>query len=217
MPEENLPGTRQYTDYSTHEHADRRRQYLKVVTKLLVSDLKRLSDSWSNSGAYRIVFEALPPKVALQQLINGAFFMAGDELSSERMIAPVDSTDGIAGSGQEDEHSCFSDNTHNDIYANALGISHVIFGKYKTISGVSFYDLVKQINPEEARRLKDATEDVMQKVTHIAANEQPFDYLITKESSSDSDFGPIMTAVVSLQNLSDQISIAASEIGLNLR
>ncbi|MEM9649897.1 MAG: imelysin family protein, partial [Bacteroidota bacterium] len=105
-PEDDLPGQREFTDYTTADDADRRGEYLKVATDLLVKDLKSLVDTWNQGGTYRTVFEGLDDAVALQQLINGAFFIAGDELSAERMIAPVDSTDGIESSGQEDEHSC---------------------------------------------------------------------------------------------------------------
>ena len=133
------------------------------------------------------------------------------------MIAPVDSTDGIEVSGQEDEHSCFADNTHRDIYANALGIHNVIFGKYNKTSGASFYDLVRQHDEAEGEKLFAAAEEAMKKVNIIANHELPFDYLIMKESSSDEEFGPIMQAVVSLQALGDQISTSASSIGINLR
>lgn len=36
---------------------------------------------------------------------------------------------------QEDEHSCFSDNTHRDILTNALGIRNVWLGEYKRLDG----------------------------------------------------------------------------------
>jgi len=48
--------------------------------------------------------------------------LSGFELASERIAVPLDSR------SQEDEHSCFSDTTHNDFAANAEGISQVYFG-----------------------------------------------------------------------------------------
>ncbi|MEM9649957.1 MAG: imelysin family protein [Bacteroidota bacterium] len=216
-PVEGLPGLRKFTDYTTEPHAKRRAQYLEEAVTLLVSDLKDLVDTWKVGGAYRTVFEGLDHNVALRQLINGAFFMAGDELSSERMIAPVDSTDGIDASGQEDEHSCFSDNTHRDIYVNALGIENVLFGTYGSISGPSFYDLVLQADETQAQQLKMAMDEAMSKVEIIANNELPFDFLITKETSSDEEYGPVMQGVVALQALGDQISVSANVLGINLR
>lgn len=216
MPVDDLPGTRAFTDYTTADHADRRALYLQTATDLLVSDLNALTTTWATGGTYRTVFENLDQDVALKQLINGAFFIAGDELSSERIIAPVDSTDGIGGLGQEDEHSCFSDNTHRDIYANAKGVYNVIFGEYSTVSGASFYDLVKQANPAQAATLLTAAENAMEKVNAIANNDQPFDYLITLESSTDSNFGVVMQSVVALQEWADEISASATAIGISL-
>ena len=217
LPEDDKPGMRSYTDYTTAANAERRKRYLEVVTQLLVSDLKKLVDTWSLDGMYRKVFETLDEDTAITQLINGAFFLVGDELSSERMIAPVDSTDGIDGSGQEDEHSCFSDNTHRDIYANMLGVKNVIFGTYNSISGTSFYDLVLQEDKNQATLLKQAVDEAMTSVKVIADHPYPFDVLITKESSADIEFGPVMQSVEALQKLGDQISVSASSIQISLR
>lgn len=216
-PADNQPGQREFTDYTTADDFERRGDYLTAVTSLLISDLNNLVTTWAEGGTYRTAFESLDEEVALQQLINGAFFIAGDELSAERMIAPVDSTDGVDGSGQEDEHSCFSDNTHRDVFANAQGVYNVVFGSYETISGASFYDLVSQVDEEQAAKLKEASDEAMAAVNVIANNAQPFDYLITQESSTDADFGPVMLAVVALQAWGDEISASASIIDINLQ
>ena len=46
------------------------------------------------------------------------------ELAGERMQIAFSSN------SQEDEHSCFSDNTHRDIFLNAKGVSNSFFGDY---------------------------------------------------------------------------------------
>lgn len=215
-PSDNQPGMRPYTDYTTLANADRRKQYLNVVTTLLIDHLQQLVTTYSSGGDYRSVYEALSDDQALQQAINGAFFIAGDELSSERMIAPVNSTGGLNGTGQEDEHSCFADNTDRDIVANAQGVKNVVMGTFGTVSGASFYDLVKQQDPTQAQKLKDAVDLSMQKVNAISSNSQPFDYLITQETSSDNPQGPVMQAVSALQDLANEISASATIIGINL-
>ncbi|MEM9078809.1 MAG: imelysin family protein [Bacteroidota bacterium] len=215
-PEDNKAGLREYTDYTSAPFAQRRGQYLNLVTDLLVTDLKKLVDTWSEGGTYRSHLKSLEPDLAIAQIVNGMFFLSGDELSSERLIAPVDSTDGFNESGQEDEHSCFSDNTHQDVYANMLGINNVLFGTYGSISGPSFYDLVKKVDVDQAKQLKEAADKAMESVLVIAENPKPFDYLITQESSSDDEFGPIMKSVVALQDLSDQITISGNLIGVKL-
>jgi putative iron-regulated protein len=217
VPSVNQAGLRDFTDYTTASDATRRGQYLKAVTTILINDLSDLVNTWNTGGTYRTVFEALDEDVALRQLINGAFFIAGDELSSERMIAPVDSTDGIDNSGQEDEHSCFSDNTNRDVYANAQGVYNVVFGQFGSVNGASFYDLVNQADATQAASLLTAANNAMAKVNVIGNSATPFDDLITSETSTDANLGPVMEAVQALFTLGDEISASAAVIGINLQ
>ncbi|MFC5044906.1 imelysin family protein [Aquimarina hainanensis] len=215
-PADKKAGLRTYTDYTTAAHADRRKEFLQVSTDLLVKDLKSLVDTWAANGAYRKVFLALNEDVALKQVIKGSFFISGEELSSERMIAPLNSEEGIDNSGQEDEHSCFSDNTHRDIYNNALGVQNVIFGQYGSIKGASFYDLVNQTDADAAQKLKVAAADAISKINAIATNDKPFDLLIIEENFTDTPKGVVTLAIDALKEQANQISAAASSIGINV-
>ena len=217
LPSENLPGQREYTDYTTADNADRRGAYLQAATDLLVSDLNDLVTTWADGGSYRTVFESLDENTALTQLLTGPFFIAGDELSSERMIVPVDSNEGIDNSGQEFEHSCFADNTNNDVWANAQGVYNVVFGSYSNVSGTSFYDLVNATDADQAVALKTAAAAAMEKVNVLKNGTEPFDLLITRETATDANFGPVMQAVEALQDWADVISESASVIGVNLQ
>ncbi|WP_034057644.1 imelysin family protein [Lacinutrix jangbogonensis] len=216
LPSANLPGLRSFTDYTTATNADRRAQYLQVSTNLLINDLQTLVSTWNTGGTYRTVFTNLNENIALKQLITGAFFIAGDELSFERMIVAVDSAGGISGLGQEDEHSCFSDNTNRDVYTNAKGVYNVIFGEYSIISGASFYDLVKQANPTQAAALKVSADTMLAKVTTLGNSTEPFDLLITQETSTDTNLGLVMQAAIALQELGDVVSASATAIGISL-
>lgn len=215
FPEAELAGQREFTDYTTASDADRRGQYLQVVTNLLVSDLNDLVNTWTVGGTYRTVFEGLDEDVALSQAIQGAFFISGDELSEERMVVPVDNTEGIGGLGQELEHSCFADNTNRDVYNNAKGVINVIFGSYSTTNGASFYDLVLLENPTQANSLKAAAEEVLARVNIVGVNSKPFDLLIAQESTNPIT-GPVMESVVALRDLADEISASATLIGLTV-
>ena len=69
------------------------------------------------------------------------------ELAGERLEVAMASQD------QEDEHSCFSDNTNRDAVANATGIQNVWLGQYKRRDGsslkvASLADLVGAKNAE---------------------------------------------------------------------
>ena len=215
LPTENLPGQRSYLDYvNKDEFVARRKQYLQIATEVLIADLTDLMTTWSPNGAYRNVYESQSNTVNLKNFLYGAWFIAGDELASERLIAPVDSTDGINNSGQEDEHSCFADNTHRDVYANAKGVYDVVFGNYAGGNGASFYDLVKQADASVAASLLSAGDAAMNKVNIVVDNEKPFDWLITLETSANP--GIIMEAVRALEDFSDAISEAASAISINI-
>jgi len=153
----------------------------------------------------------------MQQAVFGAFGMAGFEVSGERMIAAVDSTDGIDGSGQEDEHSCFSDNTHRDMFLNVQGIVNVLTGTYETISGTSFVDLVTQTNATQGAALQDAIDNALERATNISNLEsqgQPFDLLLTLETTDNP--GPVTEAAQALFTLSDEITASATVLGIDL-
>ncbi|MBE7685173.1 imelysin family protein [Tenacibaculum piscium] len=213
-PKELKAGQRSVTDYTTLENNDRRKQYLNVVTAILVKDLKALVDTWAKGGAYHKVFMGLSEEQALINIISGPFFLANEELSEERMLKPVDLTDGIDECGQEDEHSCFSDNTHRDVLMNAQGIVNVLFGKYSTISGASVYDLAKQKDPKLAIAFKTVADAMMTKIKAIdtkAKNKKPFDLLLLEESIAKP--GTIVAGGTALKNFGGKISEIATKIG----
>ena len=54
---------------------------------------------------------------------------------------------------QEDEHSCFADNTNADIIANALGVQRVYLGQYGDVSGPGIKDLIATEDEELAESL----------------------------------------------------------------
>lgn len=214
-PRNGLSGQRPFTDYrtdgiGTNNNQDRRGLYLKLVTELLVKDLKSLVDAWSPSGEYRNAFLKLPQDEALKNIMRGLFFMAGEELSTERMAVAVEQS-------QEDEHSCFSDNTHRDIFANAKGINNIVFGTYQNIQGLSLYDLVKEADATQAEKLKEASETAMNKVQDIMnaiTDTQKFDGLIEEESLTSG--GVIMKAVEALKNQADEISASAMALEVSI-
>ena len=90
---------------------------------------------------------------------------------------------------QEDEHSCFSDNTHRDIFLNAKGIQNVFDGKYvrldgDVLEGAGIDDLlIAEGMPDVANDMRAALEDTMAKVGVIdlvAKAGEPFDNQIQR-------------------------------------
>jgi putative iron-regulated protein len=129
---ESGPGNRSYEDFVDGKtpNADRRRQYLKVTSALLLDDLKSLVKAWSPGPAsnYRARFEK-GGQESLRKIFVGLGSLSRGELAGERLEVALASQD------QEDEHSCFSDNTHRDAVANARGIENVWLGEYKRPDG----------------------------------------------------------------------------------
>ena len=125
------PGDRPYTDYvtdgsGTAANQDRRGQYLRVCAELLLDNLAQVRDEWTETGVYRQKFlYENTSNVSLGLVFTGLKEFAKTELSGERMFVAISTHD------QEHEHSCFSDNTHNDLRGNIQGIVNVFYGKYK--------------------------------------------------------------------------------------
>ncbi len=175
---EHGPGDRSHEDFIDGQapNADRRRQYLNVVTELLVDDLEGLVRAWAGGGAkggktnYRARFERGGIE-SVRKIIVGLGSLSRGELAGERTDVAMNTRD------QEDEQSCFSDNTHRDIVANALGIENVWLGRYRRrdgsmLQGASLRDLVATRDEALAAR---ATAQIAASVAAAQAIQPPFD------------------------------------------
>ncbi len=118
------PGDRPVTDYRGDRGAERRGEYLRVVTEVVIEDLESLVAAWEpGRDNYRSQFLAQPPERSLGQILTGLATLSGFELASERIGVGLDSGD------QEDEQSCFSDTTNLDYMADLQGVAEVYFGR----------------------------------------------------------------------------------------
>ena len=143
-------GNRPYTDYSlkkcTNGHCDRRREYLVAASQLLISDLEEMWANWGTQGAARLALEQMEPKTAIRSMLIGMGSLSFGELAGERMKL------GLLLGDPEEEHDCFSDNTHNSHFFDVLGIRNVYTGIYirpdgKIIDGPSLSDLIEEKDP----------------------------------------------------------------------
>lgn len=196
------PGARAATDYTTAANADRRKQYLTVVTELLVDDLTAVRDAWTPNTNYAAELVAAPPAEALRRMLQGMGALGGAELSGERMTTAYDNRD------QEDEHSCFSDNTHRDLRANAIGIQNVYLGKYGT-DGAGIDDLVTARDPELATRLAG---ELAASIAAIEAIPAPFDRALDDEAERPK----ILAAVRALQAQTETVVEVATLLGITI-
>ena len=157
------PGNRPFTDYvtdgtGTQANQDRRGQFLKITASLLVKHLEQVHNQWKTDGAYRQSFTSGDPKVALEKILTGMIVLAGFETGGERLQAALDSQD------REDEHSCFSDNTHRDMIQDIQGIQNVFLGSYSgAMAGVGIKDVITDLDSAIASRIETELSDALSK------------------------------------------------------
>jgi putative iron-regulated protein len=208
-PSAKMNGQRAYTDYTTATNAARRGQYLKVVTELLVDDLNTVLNQWKSGASYRNSFLSMASDDAITMILTGAAKLSKGELAGERMAVAVENQD------QEDEHSCFSDNTHRDVYLNAKSINNIINGSYNrtdgsVVSGTSLLEILSLVNENELATLSATSSEVMTKVTAISTIGY-FDYQLMGETI-DNFNNPIMSAVLTLRKQGDELAQAGKSI-----
>jgi putative iron-regulated protein len=164
------PGNRPASDYVAGQgNNDRRRAYLKIVTDRLVADIASTAEQWASDTNYAAQFKALPDREAIGRIMNGIALLTGSELMSERMAVGLDSGD------QEDEHSCFSDTTHQDFVYDIKGVENVWTGKYPGATGPGIRDLVAKVDPALATQIDGLLADATAK---IAALGDPWDQVL---------------------------------------
>jgi putative iron-regulated protein len=161
-------GARPATDFDlkacTGGNCDRRRQYLKAATELLIDDLSEMTKNWSAKGAARSGLSGQKDNAQLAAILTGLGALSYGELAGERMKL------GVLLHDPEEEHDCFSDNTHNSHYYNQIGMMNVWNGRYagsRTIEGPSIAALAKAAAPEAAKRVDDAMAVTLSKMKAI--------------------------------------------------
>jgi putative iron-regulated protein len=194
------PGNRPFTDYIEGQgNNDRRRDYLKLVTSQLVRELAELAAEWdvSNPKSYGAEFKAFPQREAMGRIINGMAILAGYEFMSERFAVSLDSGD------QEDEHSCFSDNTKQDFVHDLVGIKAVW-------TDAKISELVVAQDPDLAKRVEGLFADTKAKIDALG---DPWDHVLAapKDSPARRDAEAV---VVALQSLADGLKDVGNKLGV---
>jgi putative iron-regulated protein len=201
------PGERPVTDYTTSPSAERRAPYLQLVTDQLVTDLTTVRDAWSpdDDGDYRADFVA-DPDTAVSDMLRGMGALSAGELGGERVSVAYETKD------QEDEHSCFSDNTTNDILGNARGIQIVYLADHEGVDGTSLSDVVAEADPDLDQQLRD---ELDASVGMAEGLEPPFDQLILGEDDAPGRT-QILALIEALQGQGDTIAELASRLGYQI-
>lgn len=155
-------GTRPATDFNAENcsggNCKRRIAYLMTATELLIDDLKYIVAQWSEGGAARKDLLESTDKKVLATIFTGLGSLSYGELAGERIKL------GLMLHDPEEEHDCFSDNTHNAHYYDIVGIKNVYTGHYEridgsTVNGSSPSDAVRAVAPEIDKKILQALEN----------------------------------------------------------
>ncbi|CAK1898692.1 putative iron-regulated protein [Vibrio crassostreae] len=216
-------GERAYTDFvvgaeCTSGNCDRRGAYLKASAELLIQDLEWMEKQWAEGekGNYRQELLSESSDNGLRKMLFGMGSLSLGELAGERMKVALEAN------STEDEHDCFSDNTHNSHYYNEQGIYNVYTGLYKRedgtlLSGPSLFDLVEQKDEQAAKEIQKqfdlARAQVGQLVTSAEKNNQHFDQLIAADNAAGNAL--VNKTIVALVSQTAAIERAAGVIGID--
>ncbi len=182
-------GDRPYTDFiqddgCTGGNCDRRVDYLTAATDLLITDLEFIIDQWDEDGAARTDLLA-DPDAGIVAMITGMGSLSYGEQAGQRMRL------GLMLNDPEEEHDCFSDNTHNSHYYDGKGVQNVYLGRYERIDGTvvegpGLTSLVAAVNPaldSEVRGKLDATMGALTAIVTAAENGMAYDQMLDRQNA----------------------------------
>ncbi|MCA6060178.1 peptidase, imelysin family protein [Thalassolituus sp. ST750PaO-4] len=223
-------GQRGSYDFVEPTYGDRRLAFLKVVTAKLVADLESVQAGWAPGASYRTSFTSVSNEAAakgkITEILTGMATLSQGELAGERMqIAFADNS-------QEDEHSCFSDNTHRDIWLNAEGVSNSFHGQYagydsdlngtddvttRAVNGYGLNDFLtdegKSALASELSALLATTEVAYKSIDTKARAGEPVDVQIM-EGNNNTDT-PMANTILALTAQANKIAEVATQLDIN--
>jgi len=177
-------GDRPHTDFDaancTGGNCERRVAYLKAASDLLVTDLQEMVEAWGTEGEARKDVTGGGAEAGLAAILTGLGSLSYGELAGERMKL------GLLLNDPEEEHDCFSDNTHNSHYYDVRGIANVWRGDYArpdgtSLKGPSLAELVREKDAAAADELDgriDATLAAFTRLKERAETTEAYDQMI---------------------------------------
>lgn len=209
-------GSRPVSDFDNSYAGERRKDYLNAAADLLVDDLETVTSAWSmnDNSNYRAALlgknynrnRNIDSELAMAQILSGIGVFIKSELANERIAVSALTP------SEEDEHSCFSDNTHRDIAANYQGFKNILMGTYAGVDyGYGFIDAVE--DKQYILNLMSSIESKISQMDKIAEVSRHFDYQIRP---NDPQLGQIIKMKNEMRALGDQIVLIAKANNINL-
>ena len=177
-------GNRPASDFNpnscSRKNCERRAAYLKTATDLLADDLTWMVAQWAPGGDAREGLLNGSIEEGLSTIVTGMGSLSYGELAGERMQL------GLLLHDPEEEHDCFSDNTHHSHYYDAMGIRNIYLGTYRRmdgtmVAGPGLSDLVAAAAPDVDKTLRgqlDATLAAMDRLVKAAKGGEAYDQMI---------------------------------------
>lgn len=221
-------GERPLSDFTENSLASRRFDYLNAAADLLVNDLTIVANAWLDNinnngcaanmnGCYRAALlselsgadtdKNINSTYALRSVIASMGTFIKSELANERIAVAVLTP------SEEDEHSCFSDNTHRDITQNFQGFINVLKGELDGINmGISLYDQVSIDTRQKLDRLINAIDTRIAAMNYLAENSMHFDYQILDTNQASE----IRHMKNDMRKLGDLMAVVATDLSIDL-
>jgi putative iron-regulated protein len=212
-------GQRKASDFDlkncTHGNCERRGDYLKAVTALMIDDLAWMTEQWTVQGKARTDLFAKDKKEALSAIVTGMGSLSYGELAGERMKL------GLMLHDPEEEHDCFSDNTHASHFNDAKGVQNVYLGTYtrvdgSEVKGASLSSIIAAKNPaiDKALQAKLAkTVANMQILVDTAEKGEAYDQMISEGNIEGNK--KVQAAIDSLVDQAKELEKALPVLGLS--
>ena len=211
-------GSRPATDFDsancTNGNCDRRAAYLVTAIDLLLDDLAWMAEQWQTDGEARTALLS-EPQNGVRAMLTGMGSLSYGELAGERMKL------GLILHDPEEEHDCFSDNTHFSHFYNAKGIQNIFLGTYtrvdgSVVSGPGIAALLGAVSPDVEQELEMnllATMQTMQAMVDTADAGEAYDQMIGEDNPQGNAI--VQSAIDALVNQTRSIEKAVTKLGLN--
>ncbi|MEE4379874.1 MAG: imelysin family protein [Candidatus Competibacteraceae bacterium] len=212
-------GKRPVSDFDTANctggNCERRGAYLKAAVTLLLQDLEWITAQWAKDGAARKALTSEGEQAGLAVILTGMGSLSYGELAGERMKL------GLMLHDPEEEHDCFSDNTHWSHYYDVLGMKNVYTGAYQqvngtTLSGPSISELVAAKDPAADKALRARLDETLAKMQVLVDSAEKegvaYDQLIGEENEAGN--AKVMAAIDALLNQTKAIEKAVVVLDL---
>jgi len=199
------PGERSLSDYTSSPAAQRRATYLRLASEQLVADLESVRRHWAEGAEQRALFIE-QYDVALLKILRGIGALNSGELAGERMAVAFESR------AQEDEHSCFSDNTNADVVNDIKSVRMVYTAKFPGVSGPGIDTLVEKVDAKLAASIRTQLDATLAKAEAFPAT---FETMIAAPDGS-AERKALADVITALEAQGRDLAAAARKLGVKV-